>query len=105
MKANLAGKYEYDNENNIKVRPFIKWVGGKSQLLGQLNEHYPLELHHGIIDTYIEPFVGGGAVFFELIQNYNIKKAVIIDNNKALINTYITVKNSVDSLISSGLIP
>ena len=55
--------------------PFLKWAGGKRQLLNQFEDLYPQKLKDGNIATYIEPFVGGGAVFFDLqkkhkFQNY-----------------------------------
>ncbi|MFN3561836.1 MAG: DNA adenine methylase, partial [Chloroherpetonaceae bacterium] len=49
-----------------KARPFIKWVGGKSQLLDQFENYYPIELRRGAIKNYVEPFLGGGALFFEI---------------------------------------
>jgi DNA adenine methylase len=80
-----------------KAKPFVKWAGGKSQLLSEIDKLIPNDLENY---TYIEPFVGGGAVFFWLVQKYpNIKKAVINDINKDLIDTYVTIKNNVDELI------
>ena len=55
-----------------KARPFIKWVGGKNQLLKQFENYYPNELRKGIIKNYVEPFLGGGALFFALSQHYKI---------------------------------
>ena len=63
-------------------------AGGKSQLLCQFEKYYPGDLSGGIIENYIEPFVGGGAVFFEVIQKYNIQSSYIYDINKDLILTY-----------------
>jgi DNA adenine methylase len=81
------------------AKPFIKWAGGKGQLLADLNVFLPQELANGNIDTYIEPFVGGGAVLFDLLQKYTVKKAVIIDLNKELINCYRCIKNDAEILI------
>ena len=75
-------------KNNLVV-PFVKWAGGKRQLLPELIERVPK------FTTYCEPFVGGGALFFYLQP----KKAIINDFNKDLINTYITIQNDVESLI------
>jgi len=72
-------------------RPFLKWAGGKRQLLGELVRHVPKE-HHG---RYFEPFVGGGALFFELRP----RKAVLADVNERLIRTYRGVQRSVDDVI------
>ena len=81
------------------AKPFLKWAGGKGQLIERLNEFYPDELIIGRIKTYIEPFVGGGAVLFDVLQNFDIAKAVIIDLNKELINCYRCIKNDADELI------
>ncbi|GHT16619.1 restriction endonuclease subunit M [Bacteroidia bacterium] len=75
-----------------KAKPFIKWVGGKNQLLGQLEEYYPQELKKGAIKNYIEPFVGGGALFFALSQKIKIENAYLSDLNKDLILTYQVVQ-------------
>ena len=72
-------------------RPFIKWVGGKRQLLPELMRYVP-----GQFNNYFEPFVGGGALFFELRP----KTAVLADANKRLIRTYIGVRDSVEEVIS-----
>ena len=81
------------------AKPFLKWVGGKGQLLNKFKEMYPQELIDGEIDTYIEPFVGGGAVLFDVLQKYKVKKAVIVDLNKELINCYRCLKADVGGLI------
>lgn len=82
----------------MQAKPFIKWAGGKGQLLEQLKEHFPAGLENEI-DTYVEPFVGGGAVLFYVLQNYNIKQAYIFDINKELINTYRCIKENVAEVI------
>jgi DNA adenine methylase len=81
------------------AKPFLKWAGGKGQLIERLNALYPTELTDGKIKTYIEPFVGGGAVLFDVLQNFTIEKAIIIDLNKELINCYRCIKNNVGELI------
>ena len=79
---------------NIKAKPFLKWVGGKSQLLQQLNLLLPHEFEKWSEVTYIELFVGGGAMLFFMLQRYpNIKHAVINDINPDLINCYIIVRD------------
>ena len=82
-----------------KIRPFVKWAGGKTQLLGQINQYLPTDLTDGKIRTYIEPFVGGGAVLIEVLQKYNIDMAIAFDINADLINSYLVVKNNVEELI------
>jgi len=82
-------------------QPFIKWVGGKRGLLEQLLPLFPDEF-----DSYHEPFLGGGAVFFELYnQGYlDNKKIILSDINQELVNTYNVVKSYPDKLISNNKI-
>ena len=75
---------------NQLVAPVVKWVGGKRQLLPEIEKYIPNK-----ISTYYEPFVGGGAVFFHLQH----KKAVVNDINDELINLYKIIKDNVDELI------
>lgn len=82
------------------AKPFLKWAGGKGQLLNKFEEMYPQELINDKIDLYIEPFVGGGAVLFDVLQKYKVKKAVIVDLNKELINCYRCIKADVNELIN-----
>ena len=84
-----------------KIKPFVKWAGGKGSILNQLKSFYPLELQTGKIDCYIEPFVGGGAVLIDILQNYRVKEAYAFDINLELINSYNIIKNNVDELISN----
>lgn len=76
--------------NNAKVAPFLKWAGGKRQLLNQIKERMPKEYN-----DYYEPFIGGGAVLFELQP----EKATINDINTSLINVYRQVKDNTDEFI------
>jgi len=76
--------------NPTPTKPFLKWVGGKSQLLKELKKYFPTDFN-----KYIEPFLGGGAVFFNIIP----EMAVINDSNEELMNTYEVVKNNVEDLI------
>ena len=81
------------------AKPFIKWVGGKGQLLQQLEELLPSELHEEEF-TYIEPFVGGGAMLFFMLQNFvNIKRVVINDINRNLTEAYRSIKEEPEGLI------
>lgn len=82
------------------AKPFLKWAGGKGQLLNKFEEMYPQELINDKIDLYIEPFVGGGSVLFDVLQKYKVKKAVIVDLNKELINCYRCIKADVNELIN-----
>lgn len=84
------------------AKPFIKWVGGKSQLIAQLDALLPADFGNWENVTYIEPFVGGGAMLFYLLQCYpNITRAVINDINTDLTTCYQTVKNTPEQLISA----
>ena len=80
------------------VKPFIKWAGGKNQLLNELVKKLPFENYNNIT-KYAEPFVGGGAVLFYILNNYNIKEVYISDINSKLIVTYKMIKKNVDELI------
>lgn len=85
-----------------KAKPFIKWVGGKSQLIEQLEALLPADFGKWENVTYIEPFVGGGAMLFYMLQCYpNIKRAVINDINSDLVVCYKTVRDTPDLLIES----
>ena len=79
-------------------QPFIKWVGGKRGLLDQILPLFPKEF-----ESYFEPFVGGGAIFFELysLGALKDKQIVLSDINKELINTYKVIKNSPETLIKN----
>ncbi len=84
---------------NFGAKPFIKWAGGKTQLLPQLKNLYPAELKSGLIKRYIEPFLGGGSVFFEIAQHYKIENAKLFDINPELILLYKVAQQDVESLI------
>jgi len=79
--------------NNKLVAPFLKWVGGKRQLMPSIVEHLPENIKDY---KYIEPFIGGGAVLF----NLQPKNAIINDFNEELINVYEVIKNNLDELIT-----
>ena len=82
------------------AKPFVKWVGGKTQLLDEVEKSLPKDLHRYEELTYIEPFVGGGAVLFWILQKYpNIKRAIINDINPDLICTYKVIKCDAQKLI------
>lgn len=82
------------------AKPFLKWAGGKTQLLTEIEKSLPAEITNKNF-TYIEPFVGSGAVLFWMLNNFpNLKKAVINDINEDLINTYRTIASKPKELIS-----
>jgi len=81
------------------AKPFLKWAGGKTQLLCEIDDVIDNSFKQNQFN-YIEPFIGGGAVLFWILQKYpNIKQAVINDINSDLINSYKTIKESVEELI------
>jgi DNA adenine methylase len=82
-----------------KAKPFLKWVGGKSQLLEQLELYFPSELKKGRLKQYVEPFLGGGAMYFEISEKYNIKNALLSDLNKDLILVYVVVQQKPECLL------
>jgi DNA adenine methylase len=89
-----------NSSNSVNViKPILKWAGGKGQLLEQIAKYLPQELIEGKIDCYIEPFIGGGAVFFWVAQNFNIREFYLSDINQELILLYKRIQNDVISLI------
>ena len=84
----------------IKAKPFIKWVGGKTQLIESIEKALPENFAEIKNVTYIEPFVGGGAILFWILQQYpNITKAVINDINQDLTTSYKTIKETPTELV------
>jgi len=96
LKYKLIDKKEelITNEDGSTIT-FVKWAGGKSQLINQLRLLFPKK-----IERYFEPFVGSGAVFFYLAQNYTLNYAMLSDINKELINTYRVIRDDVKNLIN-----
>lgn len=82
-----------------KVKPFLKWVGGKSSLLSEIRRYYPFD--DGKITKYVEPFVGGGAVLFDILNKYELEAVYINDSNAQLINAYCIVRDDVNALIEA----
>lgn len=81
-------------DNNAK--PFLKWAGGKTQILNDIRKYYIFDNN---ITKYVEPFIGGGAVLFDILNKYDLKEVYISDINADLINTYSCIKNKVENLI------
>lgn len=81
------------------ARPFLKWAGGKTQLLDKIKSRLPKDINNGRYTSYVEPFVGGGAVFFRLAQTYDFQECYIADINSDLYITYTVVKRNVEELI------
>lgn len=81
------------------AKPFLKWAGGKSQLLTQIENFLPAEIGTPRCNRYVEPFLGGGAVFFHLVQKFHFSEIVLSDVNIEIILAYQVVKLHVDQLI------
>lgn len=86
------------SKNADKTHPFIKWAGGKGQLLNVLKNHLPKGMGT-TITKYAEPFVGGGALLFALLEEHSLEEVYICDNNKELINTYTVIKDNCNELV------
>lgn len=86
-------------KNNQLIKPFLKWAGGKSQLIKQIDRHLPLELKNGSLQRYIAGFVGSGALFFYIAQSYEIEEYLIFDINPELIIAYQTIKDNLCDLL------
>jgi len=84
----------------MPVKPFLKWAGGKNQLLEQIKKNLPDELASGSITRYIEPFIGGGAVLFHIAQFPEIEDFFISDINADLVLAYKTIQINVEDLIT-----
>ncbi len=79
------------------VKPFLKWAGGKGQLLKELEQFYPFEKGRAIT-KYAEPFVGGGAVLFDILNRFDLKEIYISDTNRELIGAYLAVRDNLPEL-------
>ena len=86
----------YNQPTIDTVKPFLKWAGGKGQLLPEIQKRYPFSTD---IDRYVEPMVGGGAVLFDVLSKYHLKEVVINDSNAELMDTYVVIKTKVKDLI------
>lgn len=86
----------------VDAKPFLKWAGGKGQLIEQLRHNLPKEIvQSGKIEKYFEPFVGGGAVFFWLSREYKIKEAFLYDVNPEIMTAYKSVKSKISDLVTT----
>jgi DNA adenine methylase len=83
------------------AKPFLKWAGGKRQLLPQIDSFLPQALKEGLIVRYVEPFAGSGAVFFHVAQTYAVEELYISDSNPELIAAYRTIQQRVEDLVAA----
>lgn len=96
-KPEDARSLRFNKQTNETIKPFLKWAGGKGQLLKGIEQYYPFD--EGKITKYAEPFVGGGAILFDIITKYELEEIFISDISSELINTYIVVRDNIDELI------
>ncbi len=87
------------SKSSIVPKPFLKWAGGKTQLLEQISNFLPEALLNGSVKKYVEPFIGGGAVFFNIADKYQIQELIISDINTELVIAYKTIQYQVNDLI------
>ena len=81
------------------AKPFLKWAGGKRQLISEIEKRLPSEINE--VETYVDPFIGGGALLFHMLENYNFKQIHISDINLELVLCYRQLQSSVNDVISS----
>lgn len=96
-KPEDARTMRYNKAEEKDVKPFLKWAGGKGQLLKEIQKYYPFGDSN--FTKYAEPLVGGGAVLFDVLSKYNLKEVYISDINAELINTYRIIRDDIDVLI------
>lgn len=86
-------------EDRAAARPFVKWAGGKAQILSEIRLRYPPELGRSIT-KYAEPFVGGGAVLFDVLNTHAFREVYVSDINRELIAAYSRIQDSVGDVVS-----
>ncbi len=89
---------KYKDQKTAILKPFVKWAGGKGQLVGEIEKLLP-KVNDKRFTKYCEPMVGGGALLFFVLTNYNFEQIYISDINAELINAYTVIKNEVDALV------
>ena len=83
-------------KKEAKIKPFLKWAGGKGQLIEKIERFYPFDKK---INKYAEPFIGGGAVLFDILNKFELEKIYISDINIELLNCYKVIKEKVQKLV------
>ena len=96
-KPEDARSTRYTRSDGKNVKPFVKWAGGKGQLLSEIERYYPFG--DGNITKYAEPFVGGGAVLFDILSKYDLEAVYISDINEDLINAYRVIRDEIDEIV------
>ncbi|MBQ7912414.1 MAG: DNA adenine methylase [Clostridia bacterium] len=88
----------YEEETKTELKPFLKWVGGKGQLVNELEKFLPVD-GEKVLTKYAEPMVGGGALLFSILSKYDFEELYISDINAELINAYTVVRDKIDLLV------
>ena len=88
----------YEKPHKVELKPFVKWVGGKGQLIEEIEKMLPSD-GEKVLTKYAEPMVGGGALLFNVLSRYQFDELYISDINPELINAYIAIKQNVEALI------
>ena len=88
----------YEKTHKVELKPFVKWVGGKGQLIEEIEKVLPSD-GEKVLTKYAEPMVGGGALLFNVLSRYQFDELYISDINPELINAYIAIKQNVEALI------
>lgn len=91
-----ARSTRYNATADKNAKPFLKWAGGKGQLIREIEKYYTFDKK---ITKYAEPFVGGGAVLFDVLNKHKVKEIYISDTNAELVNAYKIIKDKIDILI------
>lgn len=99
QKPQDARSLRYAQTDEKTVKPFLKWAGGKGQLLKEIERYYPFADSN--ITKYAEPFVGGGAVLFDILDKFDLQEIYISDINAELMNTYRIIRDKVDDIIET----
>lgn len=87
-----------NEKQNVQLKPFVKWVGGKSQLVEEIEKLLPVDGERAVT-KYCEPMVGGGALLFDILSKFEFEQIYISDTNEELINAYKVIQNDIDALI------
>ena len=88
----------YEKDKTVTLKPFVKWVGGKSQLVEEIEKMLP-SCGNGFLTKYAEPMVGGGALLFSILYKYDFRELYISDINTELMNAYCVIRDDVENLI------
>ena len=88
----------YEKETKTELKPFLKWVGGKGQLINEIEKLLPVD-GEKVLTKYAEPMVGGGELLFSILSKYDFEELYISDINAELINAYIVVRDNIDLLV------